>query len=78
MLLLVVLLLLYFLLFAESSENWIAGLWRWCGFCLGDRLGDNALEFKSSGKRGCGWRRPTSHCACPLNVCLASGNYFGI
>jgi hypothetical protein len=28
---------------------------------------DNVLEYKNSGKRGCG--RPTSHCACPLNVC---------
>jgi hypothetical protein len=40
-----------------------------------DSLGDNVLDDKNSGKRGCGLRRPTSHCACPLNVCLASGNY---
>jgi hypothetical protein len=27
------------------------------GVWLGDRRGDNALEYKSTGKRGCGWRR---------------------
>jgi hypothetical protein len=25
-----------------------------------------------------GWHQPTSHCVCPLNVCLFSGNSLGI
>jgi hypothetical protein len=56
-----------------TLDTGVPQLWRWWGSSLGDKV----LEYKSSGKRGCGRRRPTSHCACPLNVCLASGNYRG-
>jgi hypothetical protein len=32
--------------------------------CLGDSVGDNVLEYMGKRTRGCGRRRPTSHCAC--------------
>jgi hypothetical protein len=58
-------------------------LWRralWCGLSSQGFTAGNACGWstRAAASMGCGWHQPTSHCACPLNVCLFSGNHGGL
>jgi hypothetical protein len=50
-----------------------------CELSSGGFAAGNTFSWSTSlaAGMGCGWHQPTSHCACPLNFCLMSGNYAG-
>jgi hypothetical protein len=51
-----------------------------CGLSSRGFAAGNAYRWstRTAASVGCGWHQPTSHCACPLNFCLFSGNYGGL
>jgi hypothetical protein len=62
----------------SACSLWLRALW--CGLSSRGFAAGNACNWstRTAASVGCGWHQPTSHCVCPLNFCLFSGNYGGL